>query len=117
MIFTLVVSTSCGQLLLEEFQGMYKICLMFDWLKVMCHPDGEISFFNDAAFKVSPSLSEIESYIERIKNIDFKLCFSEPIKFDDELSLEQITLQLNKILEKMILKNPSQWIWSHDRWK
>lgn len=46
-----------------------KICLMFDWLKVMCHPDGEISFFNDAAFKVSPSCSEIESYIKRLKNI------------------------------------------------
>ena len=56
-------------------------------------------------------------YIERIKNINFKLYFSEPIKFDDKLSLKQITLELNKILEKMILKNPDQWIWSHDRWK
>jgi len=56
-------------------------------------------------------------YIERIKNINFKLSFNKPIKFNDELSLEQITLELNKILEKMILKNPSQWIWSHDRWK
>ena len=24
---------------------------------------------------------------------------------------------INKWLEKMILLNPSQWIWSHDRWK
>ena len=56
-------------------------------------------------------------YIERIKNINFKLSFNKPIKFNDELSLEQITLELNKILEKMILKNPGQWIWSHDRWK
>ena len=31
--------------------------------------------------------------------------------------IQQITLELNKILEKMILKNPDQWIWSHDRWK
>ena len=23
----------------------------------------------------------------------------------------------NKILEKMIQKNPAQWIWSHGRWK
>ena len=25
--------------------------------------------------------------------------------------------ELNKILEKMILKNPDQWIWTHDRWR
>ena len=56
-------------------------------------------------------------YIERINNINFKLSFNEPIKFDDNLSINQITLELNKILEKMILKNPGQWIWTHDRWK
>ncbi len=56
-------------------------------------------------------------YIERIKKFNFKLSFHKPIKFDEEYSIEQITLELNKILEKMILKNPDQWIWSHDRWK
>ena len=30
---------------------------------------------------------------------------------------EEITLFLNSILEKMILKNPEQWIWTHDRRK
>ena len=59
----------------------------------------------------------IPVYIERLKNYHFKLYFYEPIKFDDNLSHQQITLELNKILEKMILKNPDQWIWSHDRWK
>ena len=56
-------------------------------------------------------------YIERVKKIYFKLHFYKPLKFDDKLSIEQISLELNKILEKMILKNPDQWIWSHDRWK
>ena len=56
-------------------------------------------------------------YIERVKKFHFKLYFNKPIKFDDKLSIEQISLELNKILEKMILKNPDQWIWSHDRWK
>ena len=56
-------------------------------------------------------------YIERLKNYHFKLYFYKPVKFDDNLSHQEITLELNKILEKMILKNPDQWIWSHDRWK
>ena len=56
-------------------------------------------------------------YIERIKNCYFRIEFKKPIKFDDKISIENISLELNKILEKMILKNPDQWIWSHDRWK
>ena len=35
---------------------------MFDWLRTMCHPDGGISFFNDAAFGVAPGLDELERY-------------------------------------------------------
>ena len=42
---------------------------------------------------------------------------NKPIFFDENKSLEEITDKLNKILEGMILKNPDQWIWSHDRWK
>lgn len=36
------------------------------WLSTMCHPDGEISFFNDAAFGTSPSPSELFSYADRL---------------------------------------------------
>ncbi len=36
---------------------------------------------------------------------------------DDEKSQDEISTYLNKILEKMILKNPDQWIWTHNRWK
>ena len=31
--------------------------------------------------------------------------------------VKNITNELNQILEKMIYKNPNQWIWSHNRWK
>jgi KDO2-lipid IV(A) lauroyltransferase len=41
----------------------------------------------------------------------------EPINFSEESTLKIITDKLNKVLEKMILKNPEQWIWSHNRWK
>ena len=56
-------------------------------------------------------------YIERIEKQNFKLSFKRPIEFKKETSVQEISLELNKILEKMILKNPDQWIWSHDRWK
>ncbi len=61
--------------------------------------------------------SIVPVYIERVKKYNFKLSFNKPIKFDKNLSIEQISLELNKLLEKMILNNPNQWIWSHDRWK
>ena len=32
-------------------------------------------------------------------------------------TIENITENLNLVLEKMILKKPEQWIWSHNRWK
>ena len=31
--------------------------------------------------------------------------------------IKNITLKINQIIEKMISKNPTQWIWSHNRWK
>ena len=56
-------------------------------------------------------------YIERKKDLSFQLTIYNPIKYTNEDSIDSITLQLNSILEKMILKNPDQWIWSHNRWK
>jgi Heparinase II/III-like protein/Heparinase II/III N-terminus len=35
---------------------------MLGWLDKMTHPDGEISFFNDATFGIAPSLSALEAY-------------------------------------------------------
>ena len=56
-------------------------------------------------------------YIERRKNNYFKMFISKPIKIGSNKSIKEITEHLNKILEKMILKNIDQWIWTHDRWK
>ena len=56
-------------------------------------------------------------YIERLENDDFKIKFSKPLVFNRDESIEQITLKLNQSLEKMILKNPDQWIWTHNRWR
>ena len=56
-------------------------------------------------------------YIERKNKIFFKMHVSEPIKIDQTKNIYETTLILNNILEKMILKNIDQWIWTHDRWK
>tara|TARA_B100000767_G_scaffold271707_1_gene297868 strand:- start:186 stop:1046 length:861 start_codon:yes stop_codon:yes gene_type:complete len=56
-------------------------------------------------------------YIERLKDNNFKLTVYKPLEYSDEESIDSITLDLNYLLEKLILKNPPQWIWSHNRWK
>ncbi len=56
-------------------------------------------------------------HIERINKIKFNLTIEKPIKFGRDQTTEQITLKLNKILEKMIIRTPSQWILTHNRWK
>ena len=56
-------------------------------------------------------------YIERVKDINFKLTIHKPLEYSNDESIESITLDLNHIMEKLILKNPDQWIWSHNRWK
>ena len=56
-------------------------------------------------------------YIERKNDVNFKLKIYNPLKYSTKDSIESITLDLNNLLEHMILKNPSQWIWSHNRWK
>jgi uncharacterized heparinase superfamily protein len=40
--------------------------LMRQWLSAMCHPDGEIAFFNDAAMGVAASPMELEGYARRL---------------------------------------------------
>ena len=83
------------------------------------------NFFGIPAFTTTIPAQIVKKYgceivpvhIERYEDIKFKLTINKPIKFDENLNLEDITLELNKILEKMILKNPSQWILTHNRWK
>jgi len=43
-----------------------KIIQMLGWLKVMSHPDGEISFFNDSTLDVAPSFIELLDYTNRL---------------------------------------------------
>ena len=59
--------------------------------------------------------------LERKEGPNFEMTIHEPYKIkktgNDEDDIKDITIKINQTLEKMIIKNPSQWIWSHNRWK
>ena len=63
------------------------------------------------------NISVVPVFIERVQDFDFKITVNKPINFTKKNSIKDITDELNKILEKMILLKPEQWIWSHNRWK
>ena len=88
--------------------------------------EGEkVKFFNNLATTTTIPAQLVKKYncelipiyIERKKSNYFKIYISKPIKVGKTKSIQQITEFLNKVLEKMILKNVDQWIWTHDRWK
>jgi len=56
--------SSRSQSIMREWRD--RASLMGDWLAAMCHPDGEISFFNDAVFGVAPTPEELDSYARRV---------------------------------------------------
>ena len=56
-------------------------------------------------------------YIERTEGINFRININKPINFAEDTSTQNITDELNQVLEEMIYKKPGQWIWSHNRWK
>ena len=82
-------------------------------------------FFNEKAFTTTIpaqlvkkfNIPVVPIFIERIDNIKFEMTVYNSISFSENDTTEDITLRLNKILEKMIIKNPKNWIWSHNRWK
>ena len=83
------------------------------------------NFFNEKALTTTIPAQLVKKfnipivpiYIERVDGLKFKIYINEPVFFSKETSIKTITDELNKILEKMVIKKPDQWIWSHNRWK
>ena len=64
------------------------------------------------------NLEIIPIYISRLNNNNFEMEIMKPISFKESLNTkEQITNRLNVLMEDLILRDPSQWIWTHNRWK
>jgi len=108
---------------LIKFQrNNYSIALMIDQRV----SEGEkVNFFNQEAYTttIPAQLAKkfdmpiVPIFIERVNDTNFKIRISEPLNFLKSDSIKDITSKLNVIIEEMILKNPTQWIWSHNRWK
>jgi uncharacterized heparinase superfamily protein len=43
-----------------------RVAPMREWLAAMCHPDGEIGYFNDAAAGIAPTLRALDDYAQRL---------------------------------------------------
>ena len=108
--------------LLEFFNKKYSIALMIDQ---RVSEGIKSNFFGHLASTTTIPAQIIKKfkcrvvpiYIERINDNHFKMTVNKPISYREDSTIEDITESLNKLLEKMILLNPSQWIWTHDRWK
>ena len=108
--------------LLKLYKKGHSIALMIDQ---RVSEGIKSKFFNQDAFTTTIPAQFIKKfnckvvpiYIERHNEINFNIKIEKPIEFLKTDSREKITRDLNIWLEKMILKNPREWIWSHDRWK
>ena len=108
--------------LIKLFNEGYSVALMIDQRVSEGMP---VKFFNQTALTTTIPAQLVKKYhcevvpiyIERFNKNYFKMNVEKPLIFKKNTSLEDITLKLNEKLELMVLKNPDQWIWSHDRWK
>ncbi len=59
--------------------------------------------------------------LERKDGPNFEMTIYEPYKIEktgnEKEDIKNTTLKINQVIEKMVIKNPKQWIWSHNRWK
>ena len=70
-----------------------------------------------AQLSIKHNMKIIPVFIERDKENNFRIEFQKNVNPQDFKNKLEITEELNRILERMIIKNPNQWIWTHDRWK
>lgn len=108
--------------LVSQFKNGSSIALMIDQ---RVSEGIKSKFFNKEAYTTTIPAQFVKKfncrvvaiYIERLNNEKFKVKVFKPIKFNKSISTASITEHLNYCIEKMIIKKPEQWIWSHNRWK
>ena len=107
---------------IEYIKNDHSIALMIDQRV----SEGEqINFFNHPALTTTLpaqlalkyNLIIIPVFIERTTHNNFILEFQTEINPNNYKNKLELSIKLNEVLEKMILKNPNEWIWTHNRWK
>ena len=107
---------------IEYIKNDFSIALMIDQ---RVSEGVKINFFNKPALTTTlPAqlalkykLSIVPVFIQRKSNNKFVLEFQNEIKSEDFHDKLKLTKKLNEVLEKMVVRNPTQWIWTHNRWK
>ena len=108
--------------ILKYFKSGTSIALMIDQrvsqgIRSLLFKNEALTTTIPAQFVKKFNCKVVPIYIERKSNERFMLEIMQPISFDNDKTIENITLKLNELLEMMIVRNPHQWIWSHNRWK
>ena len=112
--------------IINKVKNGYCIALMVDQ---RVSEGAKIPFFNKPAYTTTIPAQLALKYncklvpisLKRKEGPDFEMTIHEPYKIEktgnDEEDSKNITLKINQVIEKMIINNPKQWIWSHNRWK
>ena len=107
---------------IEYVKKKHSIALMIDQRV----SEGEkLNFFGKPAFTTTLpaqlstkyNLDIIPVFIKRDEENIFKIEFQKRINPKNFKGKLELTKELNRVLEKMIDRNPNQWIWTHNRWK
>ena len=112
--------------IINKITNNYSIALMVDQRV----GEGEkINFFNQPAQTTTVPAQLALKYncklvpisLRRIENINFEMTVHQPYEIsregNNEQDVQNITLKINQIIEKMVIENPAQWLWSHNRGK
>ena len=85
----------------------------------------KVDFFNHSALtttlpaqlSIKFDLEIVPVFIKRTMKNDFILEFQNKINPRNFSNKVDLSKKLNEVLEKMVIRNPDQWIWTHNRWK
>ncbi len=109
---------------LEHMKKGNSIALMVDQ---RVSEGSRINFFNSSAYTTTLpaqlasrfNCEIIPIYISRTQEDRFEMEILDPVKISESAEDDKklVTKKINEVIERLILRDPSQWILTHNRWK